>query len=155
MREFCCKSGNFATCYQSQGKVREFHLWSLPMHIFHRLANDIWTRTKSWIMSSFKYHSSNYYCSILYLFSCLHNVRHKISTICMMLKTFSCADLFSRPLCWSIYWWIKCDFYVVLNILQNHHGVYITTVTGICVGSQGKVREFFSANPVATLNRQP
>ena len=25
-------------------------------------------------------------------------------------------------------------------------------MTGICVGSQGKVREFFHANPVATLS---
>ena len=45
---------------------------------------------------------------------------------------------------------------VVLNILQkNHHRVYIAIMTGICVGSQGNVREksgnFFSANPVATL----
>ena len=32
IREFCWKSGNFVIC--CQGKVREFHLWSLSMHIF-------------------------------------------------------------------------------------------------------------------------
>ena len=44
------------------------------------------------------------------------------------------------------------DFYVGLNIFQkNHHMVYITTMTRICVGSQGNVRESYSGNPVATL----
>ena len=74
-------------------------------------------------------------------FHVLHNVRHKVSTIFMMLKTFSCADLFSRPLCWSIYWrimWLLCGLEC---IAKNHHGVCIATVTGICVGSQGNVRE--------------
>ena len=37
-REFCYKSGNFVICYQSQGNVREFHLWSLSMHISHHLS---------------------------------------------------------------------------------------------------------------------
>ena len=89
-------------------------------------------------------------------FHVLHNVWHKISTIFMMLKAFSCADLFSRPLCWSIYWWIMWFLCGFENIAKNHHRVYITTVTGICVGSQGNVRNksgiFFSANPVATLH---
>ena len=45
-----------------------------------------------------------------------------------------------------------CDFYVVLYILQNnHHRVYIATVAGIYVGSQGNVREksgnFFLPTP--------
>ena len=39
---------------------------------------------------------------------------------------------------------------------KNHHMVYIATGTGICVGSQGNVREksgnFFPANPVETLS---
>ena len=63
VREFRCKSGNFVICYQSQGKVRECCLWCQLMHIFHRLANDIWTtsRTKSWIRFSFKYHLPNYF----------------------------------------------------------------------------------------------
>ena len=50
-----CKSGNFVICYQSQGIVREFRVWSISMHNFHRLVNDIWTRTKSWIVFKFKY----------------------------------------------------------------------------------------------------
>ena len=39
-------------------------------------------------------------------------------------------------------------------VANNHHRVCIVTVTGICVGSQGKVREFFFAKPVATLQLQ-
>ena len=80
---------------------------------------------------------------MFYLFSCLYNVRHKISTYLMMLKTFSYADLFSRPLCWSIYWWMMWFLCGFGYIAKKHHRVYITTVTGISVGSQGKVREFF------------
>ena len=106
VREFCCKSGNCVICYQNQGKVREFHLWSLSMYIFHCLLNDIWTRTKSQIMFSFACHSPNDFFLNFICFHVLHNIRHKMSTIIVMLKTFSCADLFSRPLCWSIYWWI-------------------------------------------------
>ena len=63
VREFCnllSKSGN------SKGISCVVHL----MHNFHRLVNDIWTRTKSWTMSSFKYHSPNDFFSKLYLFSC-------------------------------------------------------------------------------------
>ena len=93
-REFGCKSGNFVICYQSQGKVREFHLWCLSMYIFHHLENDIWTRRKSWIRFSFKYHLPNDFFLNFICFHVLHNVRHKISTIFMMLKMFSCADLF-------------------------------------------------------------
>ena len=121
------------------------------MHIFHRLANDIWTRTKSWIMSSFKDHSPNEFFLNSICFHVFHNVWFKISTIFMMLETFSWADLFSRLLCWSMYWlimWFLCDFEY---IAKNRHRVYIAAVTGIYVGSQGKVREFFSANPVAAL----
>ena len=103
VREFCCKSGNFVICYKSQGKVRKFHLCCLSTHIFHHLANYIWTRTKSWIRFSLKNHLPNDFFQNFISFHVLHNVRHKISTIFKMLKMFSCADLFSRPLCWSIY----------------------------------------------------
>ena len=75
------------------------------------------------------------------LVEALHNVRHKIWTVFMMLKTFSCADLFSRPLFWSIYWWIMWFLCGFEYIAKNHHWVYIATVTGICVGNQGNVRE--------------
>ena len=90
VREFCnllSKSGN------NQG----IRVWSIWMHDFHRLMNDIWTRTKSWIMSSFKYHPPNEFFSKL-CFHVLHNVRHKIhvSTILIILKMFSCADLSSN-----------------------------------------------------------
>ena len=93
----------FVICYKSQGKVRKFHLCCLSTHIFHHLANDIWTRTKSWIRFSLKNHLPNDFFQNFISFHVLHNVRHKISTIFKMLKMFSCADLFSRPLCWSIY----------------------------------------------------
>ena len=66
---------------------------------------------------------------------------------------FSCAELFSRLLCWGIYWcimWFSCGFEY---IAKNHHRVYIyiVTVTGICVGSHGKVKGLFFCQPVATL----
>ena len=81
-------------------------------------------------------------------FHVLHNVRHKIWTIFMMLKTFSFADLFPRQQCWSIYWWISWFLSGFEYIAKNHHRLYITTMTEICVGSQGNVREksgiFFS-----------
>ena len=87
-------------------------------------------------------------------FHVLRNVRCKILTIFMMLKTFSCADLFSRPLCWSIYWWIMWFVCGFEYITKNHHR--IATVTGICVGSQGNDKEksgnFFFASPVTNLN---
>ena len=123
VREFCCKSGNFIICYQSQGKVREFCLWCLSMHIFHRLANDIWTRTKSSIRFSFKYHLPNDCFLNFICFHVLHDVQHKIPTIFMMLKMFSCADLFLRPLCWSIYWWIMwflCSFQCIAKITTGY-----------------------------------
>ena len=44
--------------------------------------------------------------------------------------------------------WFLCGFEY---IAKNHHRAYIATMTGICVGSQGNVREFFSTNPVATF----
>ena len=56
-------------------------------------------------------------------FHVLHNIRHKISTIFMMLKMFSCADLFSRLLCWSIYWWIMwfpCGFEYITKITTGY-----------------------------------
>ena len=86
-----------------------------------------------------------------FCFHVLHNARHKILTIFMMLKMFSCADLFSRPLCWSIYWWIMSFFLWFWIYWKNHHRVYITTVTGISVSNQGNVREksgnFFLPTP--------
>ena len=68
-------------------------------------------------------------------FHVLHNVWHKISTIFMMLKTFYCADLFSRPLpvCWSIYWRIMLFLCSFENIAKNHHMVYIATAPWICM----------------------
>ena len=85
----------------------------------------------------------------------MHNVRCKILTIFMIFKMFSGADLFSRPLCWSNYWWIIFFLFGFEYIEKYLHMVYIATVTGICVGSQGNVRKksgnFFSAKPVATL----
>ena len=145
------KSGNFVICYQSQGKVREFRLWCLLMHIFHHLANDIWTKTKSWIRFTFKYHLPNDVFQNFISFHVLHNGRHKISTIFKMLKMFSCADLFSRPLHWSIYWWMMWFFLWFWIYSKNHHRVHIATVTGICVWSQGNVREksgnFFLPTP--------
>ena len=51
---------------------------------------------------------------------------------------------------------MNSDFYEVFEYIEkNHHRVYIATMTGICVGSQGKVRDFFTANPVVTLLRGP
>ena len=103
---------------------------------------------------------SNIICQMIFFlnficFHVLHNARHKISTIFMMLKMFSCADLFFKSTMLkhllmnnviSLWFWI---YY------KNHHRVYTATVTGICVCSQGSVREksgiFFSANRVATL----
>ena len=45
------------------------------MHIFHGLVNDIWTRTKSWIMSSSKYHSLKDFFLNLICFHDLHEVQ--------------------------------------------------------------------------------
>ena len=145
------KSGNFFASqwiFQSVIKVREFRLWSLSMHIFHHLVNDIWTRIKSWIIFLFNNHSPKDFFLNFICFHVLHNIWHKISTIFM--KTFSCADLPARPLCWIIYWWIMCFLCGFLYIAKNHHRVYIATMTGICVDSQGKVRDFFYGNPVMT-----
>ena len=137
-------------------KVRDFFCKSrnsvVPIDAYlHRLANEFWTRAKSWIMSSFKYHTPNDFFLSFICFHVLHAVRHRIYTIFMLLKTVSCAGLISGPLCWSIYWWImwfRCGFEF---IAKNHHRVYIATVTGICVGNQGNVREksgiFFLPNP--------
>ena len=83
------KSQGNSSLSQCQGKVREFCLWSLSMHIFHCLANDIWTRTKSSIMSSFNYHSPKYFFWTLF-----------VSLFCLMFGTrywqCSCADLSDR-----------------------------------------------------------
>ena len=49
-----------------------------------------------------------------------------------MLKTFSCADLFSRPLCWSIYWWIMCLLYGLEYIAKNHHIIYRDSDWNLC-----------------------
>ena len=93
------------------------------MHIFHRLANDIWIRTKSWIRFSIKYHLPNDFFLNFICFHVLHNLRRKIWTIFMLLKMFSCADLFSRPLCWSIYWgimWFLCGFDYIAKITTGY-----------------------------------
>ena len=72
----------------------------------------------------------------------LHNVRHKILTIFMMLKMFSCADLFSRPLCWRIYWLIMW-FFVVLKISQKSpQGIFRDSDWKLCLQS-GKSQGFF------------
>ena len=99
------------------------------------------TRTEFQIMSSFKYHSPNHFFLNFIYHDVLHDVQHKILTILIPLKTFSCVDLFSRPLCWSIYWWIMWLLCVFEYIAKNHNRVYITTVTGIHICSQGNVRE--------------
>ena len=96
--EICCKSGNFVICYQSQGKVGGFRLWSIWMHTFHYVPISLCPH-------------SNIICEMTFFLNFIHfhvlrNVSHKISTIFMMLKTVSCADLFSMPLCQNIYWWI-------------------------------------------------
>ena len=53
-------------------------------------------------------------------FHVLHDVWHNILAIFMILKAFSCADLFSRPLCWMIWWWMLflCGFEY---IAKDHH----------------------------------
>ena len=106
-------------------------------------------------MSSFKYHSSNNFCSKFYLFSCLHNVRHEISTIFMMLKTFSCADLLSRPLCWSIYWWIMwflCGFEYIAKITTGYISRQWLEFVLAVREMSGKSQGFFFYQPVATLS---
>ena len=99
-------------------------------------------------MSSFKYHSLN---NFFLNFICFHGLHYvKISIIFMMLKTLSCADLFSRPLCWSIYWWIMWFLCGFEYIAKNHHRVYCNSDWNLCWHSrkcQGKVREFFPGNP--------
>ena len=64
-------------------------------------------------------------CLVLHFicFHVLHNVQRKISAISW---------------CWK--------HYLELTYFQDHC-VYIVTVTGICVDSQGKVREFFFCQP--------
>ena len=88
---------------------------------------------------------SNIICQMIFFlnfiyFYILHNVWYKISTIFVMLKMFSCADEFSSHHVEASVD-AKLDFYVVLNILQKITMVCIATVTGICAGSQGNVRE--------------
>ena len=107
-------------------------------------------------MSSFKCHSPNDFFFLNFIcFHVLHNVGHKISIIFMMLKTFSCADLFSRPLCWNMYWWIMwflCGFEYIAKITTGYISRrWLEFVLAVREMSGRKVREFFSANPVATL----
>ena len=89
-------------------------------------------------MSPFKYHSPNDFVVNFICFHVLHNVQHKMSTIFMMLKTFSCADLFSISL-------LLCG---IEYIAKNHCRVYIAIVTGICSGSQGNFFCQTRGNPV-------
>ena len=86
-------------------------------------------------------------------FHVLHNVRHKIATIFMMLKTFSCADLFSRLLCWSIYWWMMWFLCGFEYIAKNHHRIYRDSDWNLCWMS-GKSQIFFCqpcGNPAFVL----
>ena len=80
--------------------------------------------------------------SVFPCFHVLHNVRHKISTIFMMLKRYFRANLFLRLLCWSIYWWIMsftCGFeYIVQKSPPGIYRVY-----------------FASDNALASNMRQP
>ena len=83
----------------------------------------------------------------------LCDFRHQqfsLSWKCSLLLT-----LFSRPLFWSIYWWMIWFIFGFEYIAKNQHMINIVTVTGICVGSQGKVREIFfcqtHGNPSAVL----
>ena len=71
----------------------------------------------------------------------------------MILKTLSCADLFSRPLCLSIDWWIMYLLYGFEYIAKNHHIIYRESDWNLCWQS-GKFMEsqgIFSPNHVATL----
>ena len=87
-------------------------------------------------------------------FHVLHNVRHKVSTIFMMLKMFSCTDLFSRPLCWSIYWWMMwflCGFEYIAKITTGYISQQWLEFVFAVREMSGKSQGIYSANPVATL----
>ena len=87
--------GTYLICYQNQGKVREFRMWSISMHICHHLANNIWTGTKSPFISSFKYHSPNDF----FLNFIRFHVRHNI-----LLKDIdNFHDFENILLCWPIF----------------------------------------------------
>ena len=112
-------SGNFVA---SQGislfaikvrkKVMEVCLWSLLMYIFHH-SQMIFKLGQNLKLGPHSNNLPNDFFLNIICFHVLHNVQREMSTIFMMLKTFSWADLFSRPLCWSFFWWIMwflCDF---------------------------------------------
>ena len=63
---------------------------------------------------------------------------------------WKCADLFSRPLCWSIYWWIMWYLCGFDYILQKFTTGYISWQWLEFVLA---VREMSGKSPVATLHR--
>ena len=85
LRVFCCKSGNFFCAVARM---------AVSMHIFHQLVKYICTRSiyPHLIIIRQKIFFLNLIC-----FHILHNVWYKMSTVFMMLKTLSCADLFREP----------------------------------------------------------
>ena len=138
VREFCCKLGDFVIFNQSQGKIWEFRLWSLSINIYHCLVHGIWTRTKPKLFGIFfsKLHLFSWFGTTYWTFSwCLkHSLVHTYF-----------QDHFIEASIDEL-----CSFYVVLFIMYiatSHHRVYIATVTGSCVGSQGKLGNFFFCRP--------
>ena len=101
------------------------------MHIFH------------WMRFSFKYHLPNDF----------------FVNLCSAQDINNFHDVENVLLSWPIFKTIMLKHLLIKNVIslwfliyrKNYYSVYIATVTGICVCSHGKVREFFSANSVATL----
>ena len=85
----------------------------------------------------------------VFMFCIMFSTRYRKFWWCW--KRSLCADPFSRPQFWNIYWWIMWFLCGFEYIAKDHHRVYITTVTGIYVGNQGFVREksgnFFLPTP--------
>ena len=70
----------------------------------------------------------------------------------MMLKAVSCVDLFSRPLCWSIYWrkmWFLCGFEYIAK--KSPRGIYRDSDWNLYWQS-GKVMDFFLPTPWQRCN---
>ena len=134
-----------------QGKIRKFRLWShrCIFFIVWRMRYELGQNLRDYILIQISF-AKWFFFLIFICFHVLHNVRHKMSTIFMMLKTFFCTSLFSRPLCWRIYWWIMwflCGFkYITKNHLSDWNLCWQLRK------NQGNVREYFYGNPVVTVS---
>ena len=110
------------------------------------------TRPQWVIMSSFKYHSPNDFFLNFNCFHVLHNVRHKILTIFMMLKSENVI------LCWHIFKTTMLKHLLMNNVICLWFRIYCKQsppdISRQWLEFVLEVSDFFPTNPVATLNYQ-